>query len=469
MAQNAQNVIQGTKEWFEARKKKITASVVAALFGKHPFKDIDDLVQLLTDDSPTDGRKVKSFAMSWGTHFEDAARKRYEEAMKTKVDETGFWLMKDAPLLSQKAPYSGPPFCGGSPDGIVPQFTSESGHGIIEIKSPHTSKKPKQLVDNMMHIFQLVMNMFCTGSTWSHFISYTPMGLTVELCPRPDSIALGKIDSFQYGEQENWEKLGVYDGTTGKYPGYSKVFFDVIFSFYRAVTSSNTTEIARTFAFDYYESIRLVNEVHNKMKDEGHLKLLYSDTRALPVPAQKLTSRVEWTPMMMWQMNFLAHNKESKQKRPWMYRFHTISKTAPHVFRHCMDIQPCVVRKPSFFNMTALCVDIVYKNKRSKFKCKKLTLDASTTLPQIIKYWRYEQQQLPSEARAVITFLNNGFITDSRIINWTLAVDGLEATYFNPIQLSPSCLLKVDCMHRHVLVEHVAPGELTDKKSADNA
>ena len=220
---------QGTKEWLEVRLGKVTASIVAALYGKHPFVEIADVVKRLREESVPAIRK-KSLAMTWGTRLEDVARRRYEKATGTKVTETGFWHMKSPPLLSQEAPYSGAPFCGGSPDGIVSSFPGETGQGIIEIKSPHTSQQPKPLVKNMMHIFQLVMNMFCTDSLWSHFISYTPAGLTIEYVPRPDTVSLGVLKALQHGEQEEWERLKVYDAKTGKYPGYGKVFFEVILS-----------------------------------------------------------------------------------------------------------------------------------------------------------------------------------------------------------------------------------------------
>ena len=136
---SSREVEQQSAAWFQARRGKLTASVIAALFDKHPFMDLKDVVGILKCEP----RKNKiALPLEWGKTFEDVAVVRYEHATGAKTATTGFWDMKPMHLLSQKAAYSGPPFCGGSPDRLVPSYKNR-GMGIIEIKSPHSVKFAK--------------------------------------------------------------------------------------------------------------------------------------------------------------------------------------------------------------------------------------------------------------------------------------------------------------------------------------
>jgi len=444
---------QGSEGWHRARGGLVTASNVAACFGKHPFKRAADLAKLLRQD-PANRDRCKSLAMNWGTRFEDVAKRHYEEAVNVRVDDTGFWNMMNPPLLEhRRAPP--PVFCGGSPDGIVSFCDGEEGSGIIEIKSPHSRSMPAPLVKNMMHVFQMTTNMFCTGSTWSHFISYTPMGISVEFFPRPDQVSLGVLDALHHGEQESWTKKGVFDPATGKYIGYGRVFFQVLYNFYCAAQKQQR-QFDRHFAFDNYENIRLVNEVHEALKEGGHITTIYESAFAIPVPPKLVRAKVQWTAMMMWQMKHILTNNECKNKAPWLFRFASVTKGTPRAITHAMDMQN-MVQKPAWFHMSAMCVDIVYTNRRGAVRCKELTLDGASTTTQKVNYFQREDKVLPSAGTAVVTLLNNGYITQHRVVPWELRLgDDMSATTFIPIQVLPTVQVHVDCMHRHVTLVTVA-------------
>ena len=208
------NDLQRTREWYLARKGKITASECYVLLNnskgevpltkeeqeqfraEHPraklpetkkvdvpfstgtYTYLDDKVAEMympensfieyMDDKPTNK------AMQWGTFWEEGARNRYMEA-------TGYEVL-DSPFVPLKGHDN---FAGGSPDGIVRGF-----NGIIEIKSPFNPavhlkhflfEKPEDLKEeNLQYYVQCQYNMLCVGKQfdtdieWCDFISYDP-------------------------------------------------------------------------------------------------------------------------------------------------------------------------------------------------------------------------------------------------------------------------------------------------------
>ena len=155
---------QGTIEWHELRKGKVTASKVADVMAKTKTGASASrgnyLIELaLQRVTGTIEEGFKNDAMAHGSHYEDEARLAYEVSCETFVEQIAF---VDHPTI---------PWFGCSPDGLV-------GEGLIEIKCPYQSavhwgylkdRKPPS-----KYIPQMMAQMSGTGAKWVDFVSYDP-------------------------------------------------------------------------------------------------------------------------------------------------------------------------------------------------------------------------------------------------------------------------------------------------------
>jgi putative phage-type endonuclease len=156
-------VEQGTPEWHELRRGKVTASRVADILAKTKTGPsasrqnylIELALQIVTK---TIQPSYTNDAMAWGTATEPQARVAYEVATNNFVDQVAFI---DHPSIEG---------FGCSPDGIV-------GEGLIEIKCPSSSthweyfksKEPPK-----KYFIQMQAQMAVTGAKWCDFVSFDP-------------------------------------------------------------------------------------------------------------------------------------------------------------------------------------------------------------------------------------------------------------------------------------------------------
>lgn len=156
---------QGTKEWFDVRRGKITASrvkdVVAVLkSGGESASRADYKMQLALERMT--GQTAESFCskdMIWGTETEPLARLAYCVHTGLDVDEVGFI---DHPDVLRS---------GASPDGLV------GDSGLVEIKCPKTTTLVEWAVDGKVptsHLDQMQWQMECSGREWGDFVAYDP-------------------------------------------------------------------------------------------------------------------------------------------------------------------------------------------------------------------------------------------------------------------------------------------------------
>ena len=83
---------QRTKEWFYARRGRITASNVGAILGLSPFMKPDDVMRNMVRDYHNAEREFKgNVATEYGTFHENMAKIDYEMEMETKIEESGFY------------------------------------------------------------------------------------------------------------------------------------------------------------------------------------------------------------------------------------------------------------------------------------------------------------------------------------------------------------------------------------------
>lgn len=145
---------QGSDEWFEARRGKITASMMHSVLNNHKSY----VLQLRDELAGKPISKVSTLAMNRGKKLEPRAIALYELLKFRDVEPSPFVVDKEFDFL------------GGSPDGIV------NDDGIIEVKCP--VDLPVHLVADLgvpkEHMPQIQTNLRVTGRQWCDFISFHP-------------------------------------------------------------------------------------------------------------------------------------------------------------------------------------------------------------------------------------------------------------------------------------------------------
>jgi putative phage-type endonuclease len=155
---------QGTPEWHELRRGKVTASRVADILAKTktgPSASRNNyLIELaLQRTTKTIQPSYTNDAMAWGTATEPQARVAYEVATHNFVDQVPFI---DHPTIKN---------FGCSPDGLV------GADGLLEIKCPNSAthweyfkyrKAPQK------YVIQMQAQMAVTGAKWCDFVSFDP-------------------------------------------------------------------------------------------------------------------------------------------------------------------------------------------------------------------------------------------------------------------------------------------------------
>jgi putative phage-type endonuclease len=155
---------QGTPEWHELRRGKVTASSVADILAKTKTgasaSRQNYLIELaLQRITKTIQPSYTNDAMAWGTATEPQARVAYEVKTGNFVDQVPFI---DHPTIK---------WFGCSPDGLVDK------DGLLEIKCPNSAthweyfkaKEPPK-----KYFIQMQAQMSVTGAKWCDFVSFDP-------------------------------------------------------------------------------------------------------------------------------------------------------------------------------------------------------------------------------------------------------------------------------------------------------
>jgi putative phage-type endonuclease len=155
---------QRTEEWYAARCGSLGASqlnealaTTKSGWGASRENLKNRIIAERLTGTPTE--TFQNAAMQWGVETEDAARKAYEEATGTFVDEMGIALH---PVLQHTH---------ASPDGLV------GDDGLIEIKCPNTTThietlKAQKVPNKYMN--QMLWQMRCTDRQWCDYVSFDP-------------------------------------------------------------------------------------------------------------------------------------------------------------------------------------------------------------------------------------------------------------------------------------------------------
>ena len=124
---------QRSKEWYEMRKKRLTASSLASALNKDHFTSRDELILSKIEDKPYESNPITE----WGVKYEDVAIMFYEELYNVKVLEFGL------------IPHSEFDAFGASPDGICDDTGNLDYIGrMVEIKCPPKRKFTKTVPEH---------------------------------------------------------------------------------------------------------------------------------------------------------------------------------------------------------------------------------------------------------------------------------------------------------------------------------
>jgi len=154
---------QGTPEWHELRRGKVTASRVADILAKTktgPSASRQNyLIELaLQRITKTIEESYTNAAMEWGTATEPQARVAYEVKTGNFVDQVAF------------IDHSTIEWFGCSPDGLV-------GENLIEIKCPSSSQHWEYFKSKeppKKYFIQMQAQLSVTGAKSCDFVSFDP-------------------------------------------------------------------------------------------------------------------------------------------------------------------------------------------------------------------------------------------------------------------------------------------------------
>jgi putative phage-type endonuclease len=149
---------QRTPEWHEARKKRVTGSIVGAILGCAPYMTRADTMRLMVREAVGAEREFTgNVATEYGTANEANAIFQFEMETEFTVDPAPFVTCED--------------WLGASPDGYV------SDGGLLEVKCPYGLRNDRipafKSVDEQPHYYaQMQVQMYVTGKPHCWFYQW---------------------------------------------------------------------------------------------------------------------------------------------------------------------------------------------------------------------------------------------------------------------------------------------------------
>lgn len=150
---------QGTPEWFDCRKGKMTASHAQAI--GNVGKGLDTYIHKMMSEFYSSGEKEQfgSKDTERGNELEPIARQIYELENDVVVDQVGFMEYNK--------------FVGASPDGLIGE------NGGWECKSPNDKEYLHYLLEGIeavdtKYLWQVQMNLLISGRDWWDLSIYNP-------------------------------------------------------------------------------------------------------------------------------------------------------------------------------------------------------------------------------------------------------------------------------------------------------
>jgi hypothetical protein len=186
---------QGTDEWLEARKGKLTASHATAIGNQK--SGLDTYVTEICADIVGKKDRFTNKYMDRGNFLEGYARRAYEFETGNTVQEVGLGIYND--------------YVAASPDGLI------DPEGGIEIKCRDNEKHFVYITTGKVEsssVWQMNMNMIVFDRKWWDFVSYNPNHQKPLFIRRfeQDIIMRDKLlKGFEIGEQKIKEQMELYN------------------------------------------------------------------------------------------------------------------------------------------------------------------------------------------------------------------------------------------------------------------
>lgn len=157
---------QRSPEWFEARKKRLTASMVGGVLGHSPYMTRKDVMRrMIRDALGAEPEFTGNVATTWGEFNENDALLDLRLTGNLIIEKCGFYPYED--------------WLGASPDGMT------SDGDVVEIKCPYGKMKDKNPVfkpiSELPHYYdQVQVQLLCTGAEQAWFYQWSPYGDKLE-------------------------------------------------------------------------------------------------------------------------------------------------------------------------------------------------------------------------------------------------------------------------------------------------
>lgn len=158
---------QHSQAWHEARKKRVTGSIVGAILGVAPYMTRYDAMRLMVREALGAEREFQgNVATDYGTHHEPGAIIEFQMETGLKVEPAPF------------VPYDD--WLGASPDGFV------SDGGLLEVKCPYGLRNDpvpafKSAMDQPHYYAQMQIQMYVTDIAHCHFFQWSAHGTAHEV------------------------------------------------------------------------------------------------------------------------------------------------------------------------------------------------------------------------------------------------------------------------------------------------
>lgn len=155
---------QGSPEWFDARRGKVTGSRVADLMATtktgYSASRANYMAELICERlTGATAQGYFSAEMQWGKDTEPQARAAYQFMTGRDVVEASFCVHPSIVDF------------GASPDGFIGE------DGLLEIKCPNTATHIETLLTKKVpgkYVTQMQAQMACTGRAWCDYVSFDP-------------------------------------------------------------------------------------------------------------------------------------------------------------------------------------------------------------------------------------------------------------------------------------------------------
>lgn len=154
---------QRSEAWFEARRGRVTASMVGAILGLSPYMTRSQAMRVMVRSAlGAEPEFAGNAATEWGTAMEAMAIGEFEDRTGLSVKKAGFITLED--------------WAGCSPDGLI----DEENAGI-ETKCPYGIRNDpdpvfRTLAEQPHYLAQVQFSLYVTGRERWYFEQWTPHG-----------------------------------------------------------------------------------------------------------------------------------------------------------------------------------------------------------------------------------------------------------------------------------------------------